>query len=433
MASRGLSWAVVWSAALFTAGCSMIGTEQSGSPRPPVAAPAVDTSTGEGGSATPEPAAGAHESDDAVEDRPTAEPSWPDTLDTVSSGVALVTTADCDGVPSGSGTAFSVGDGLFVTAAHVVDGRPAIELSIDRAERSVAGQALGVVQAEIVGIDPMQDLALLRTDSVLDGYTFSFVDELPRAGEELAALGFPLGADSLIVNQGVVSGFDQVEDDTTGAQWPVIRTDAAINPGNSGGPVILVDGSVAGVVVRKATWVPVGESEVIPAEGTGFAVSGTHVGDVVAGWQAAPEAVQVECEPVDAHVLEAFVLSDHPRAQEVADRLAEYGDGVNAGLWQETWEMYTAEHQDRIGTFDYWVSQMYTSWWTELDVVDVWEEGDAVLVDAHVRSEQAASLGPDGQTCSDWRIRYRLVPGDGDLLIDGATLTPGFEENPRAC
>lgn len=59
--------------------------------------------------------------------------------------------------------------------------------------------------AEVVGLDPACDSALLRTKSRLPG-TLRLLDGLPAWAEELGALGFPLETYELRFSKGMVSG-----------------------------------------------------------------------------------------------------------------------------------------------------------------------------------------------------------------------------------
>ena len=61
-----------------------------------------------------------------------------------------------------------------------------------------------------------------------------------RAGQEIIALGTPLGLQNT-VTRGIVSAVREVGGVT------LVQTDAAINPGNSGGPLLDRAGSVIGI------------------------------------------------------------------------------------------------------------------------------------------------------------------------------------------
>ena len=60
---------------------------------------------------------------------------------------------------------------------------------------------------------------------------------LVRRSDEVLALGYPLGQQSLKSTTGVISGREQ----------HLIQMSAAINPGNSGGPLLNVNGEVVGI------------------------------------------------------------------------------------------------------------------------------------------------------------------------------------------
>lgn len=80
-----------------------------------------------------------------------------------------------------------------------------------------------------------------------------------RSGDEVAAIGAPLGLDRT-VTRGVVSAIRVLPDG-----MKLIQTDAAINPGNSGGPLINLRGEVIGIAVVKVVHAQV--------QGLGFAVA----------------------------------------------------------------------------------------------------------------------------------------------------------------
>jgi serine protease Do len=89
---------------------------------------------------------------------------------------------------------------LVATVEHVVDGASKITLKRN-------GRVLG--QAHVIGLDRDRDLALLKTEKPISGHTFGFDSTAPRLGEDVGAIGFPLGL-PLTVTKGSVSGFDRV-------------------------------------------------------------------------------------------------------------------------------------------------------------------------------------------------------------------------------
>ncbi len=142
------------------------------------------------------------------------------------------------GGPS-SGSAWHVGNGFFVTNAHVIEGGGALKLTVGRS----------VHNAHLVAQDKKLDLAIVK---IADG-----APPLPaiplasdvKQGRNIFAVGFPLGkmlGEGVKITNGIVSALEGFGGDPT-----VLGITAAVQPGNSGGPVIDEDGRVVGVVVSK--------------------------------------------------------------------------------------------------------------------------------------------------------------------------------------
>lgn len=154
-------------------------------------------------------------------------------------------------------------DGYILTNAHVIEpGGQGIHVRLaDRSE----------YPAELVAVDTDNDVALLKI-------TPPPGQELPvlrlgtsadvMVGEEIVAIGNPLGNENSVSTGIVSSVFREVRVPAAGAELasPVfkdyIQVDAAINPGNSGGPLLNVLGEVIGINFAIAN----------EAEGIGFAI-----------------------------------------------------------------------------------------------------------------------------------------------------------------
>jgi S1-C subfamily serine protease len=132
-------------------------------------------------------------------------------------------------------------DGFVLTSAHVVEG----------AGRGVAsfvdGRELAV---EVVGTDPLSDLAVLRIDS--NGLTAAELGDAEslQVGQLVVAIGNPNGFAGS-VTAGVVSALGRSLPARSGSATRivenVIQTDAALNPGNSGGALADGSGRVVGI------------------------------------------------------------------------------------------------------------------------------------------------------------------------------------------
>lgn len=142
---------------------------------------------------------------------------------------------------TGSGVVITP-DGYLLTAAHVVqDADRGLALFSDGSERP----------AEIVGRDPLSDLAVARVDATvqLQAATLGDAGRL-RVGQLVVAVGSPLGLAGS-VTAGVVSAVGRsLATRGSGAGRiveNVIQTDAALNPGNSGGALAAASGEVVGI------------------------------------------------------------------------------------------------------------------------------------------------------------------------------------------
>jgi S1-C subfamily serine protease len=157
----------------------------------------------------------------------------------------------------GSGVVISR-DGFIVTSAHVVENAPRVTASF------VDGREL---DAEVVGADPLSDLAVLRAQS--DDLVPAELGDATRlrVGQLVVAIGNPHGFAGS-VTAGVVSALGRSLPTRGGRIVDnVIQTDAALNPGNSGGAladgrarVVGINTAVAGVGLGLA--VPVNDATI---------------------------------------------------------------------------------------------------------------------------------------------------------------------------
>jgi 2-alkenal reductase len=175
-------------------------------------------------------------------------------------GPAVVTVLSRTNQGSGSGSGVIVSDkGYVLTNNHVVEGTN--ELAVVFADNTRRA-------AELVGTDPLNDVAVIKVTGALPGVATVGDAASLQPGETVLAIGSPLGNFRNTVTSGVVSALNR----SVGSMEGLIQTDAAINSGNSGGPLINLRGEVVGIntlVVRND--LDYGTSAA-PVEGLGFAV-----------------------------------------------------------------------------------------------------------------------------------------------------------------
>jgi 2-alkenal reductase len=147
----------------------------------------------------------------------------------------------------GQGSGFVYDDlGRIVTNAHVVRNEDLVEVTF------YEGTTL---PAEILGLDPQSDLAVLEVESVPAGVAALPLGEMSElaVGQTVVAIGNPFGLDGTLT-RGIISGLGRTIPSLTSFSIPeAIQTDAAINPGNSGGPLLDLHGHVVGVNAQIET------------------------------------------------------------------------------------------------------------------------------------------------------------------------------------
>lgn len=151
---------------------------------------------------------------------------------------------------AGSGVIISE-DGYILSNNHVVEG--AKEVSVTLANEKE-------YPAEVVGLDPKTDLAVLKIKAPKDlpKATLGNSESL-KVGDWVVAIGNPFGLNHTVTS-GIVSAKGRVIG--AGPYDNFIQTDASINPGNSGGPLFNMKGEVVGI-----------NTAIIPqGQGIGFAI-----------------------------------------------------------------------------------------------------------------------------------------------------------------
>ena len=159
----------------------------------------------------------------------------------------------------GSGSGFIVNArGDVITNSHVV---------ADYSTVTVLIQDGRSMQGTVVGQDVYLDLAYIRLSGGQGNFRAVTLGSSASvsAGQDVLAVGFPLGSNTTTVTRGIVSAVLSGED---GTKW--IQTDAPLNPGNSGGPLLDTSGKVIGVVTSRLDYDWLSGRNI---EGVGFALA----------------------------------------------------------------------------------------------------------------------------------------------------------------
>jgi S1-C subfamily serine protease len=141
--------------------------------------------------------------------------------------------------PSGSGSGFVFSsDGLAFTNSHVVQGAGRIKVLLLDGEQA---------EAELIGEDPDNDLAVIKSFSKDHGTAGMGKSDDLKIGQYVLAVGNPLGYQHSVTT-GVISGLGRTIRSQSGRLIDnVIQSDVLLNPGNSGGPLVNMDGEVIGI------------------------------------------------------------------------------------------------------------------------------------------------------------------------------------------
>ena len=170
---------------------------------------------------------------------------------------------------SGSGFILTE-DGYILTNYHVIENSNSVQVTTyDNTAYS----------ASIVGYDESNDIAVLKIDATgLTPVVLGDSDEL-YVGDEVMAIGNPLGELTFSLTVGYVSAMDREVTLSSGTTMDLIQTDAAINSGNSGGALFNTYGEVVGIT--NAKYSSSSSSSSASIDNIGFAIPINHVKGIV--------------------------------------------------------------------------------------------------------------------------------------------------------
>jgi serine protease Do len=137
-------------------------------------------------------------------------------------------------------------------------------------------------KADIIGRDPLNDLAIIKVQNPKDFVPARLADsDTVRIGQKVIAIGNALGRFQNTVTSGIISGMGRPVaagseyDDEVEQLSNLFQTDAAINSGNSGGPLLNFNGEVIGINTAVAA----------EAQNIGFAIPINEAKSIIASVQ----------------------------------------------------------------------------------------------------------------------------------------------------
>ena len=229
------------------------------------------------------------------------------------------------------GSGFFVAPDTIITNVHVVGTESTVTI-----RRPNGTTTMARVQAT----SPAFDIAVLKVFGALSDQAILQLGTAAgvRVGEEVIAIGTPLGFLQNTVSRGIVSGLRDVGGAT------LVQTDAAINPGNSGGPLLNRSGAVIGII----------KSGYVGSDGLAFAVAVDHARAVLQG---RGDPAGSPAEPSQYQALSTAVASPADQRRSDAARAYEEAIGqlaLRADELDGQWKAFAAQcYQGRIaGGFD---------------------------------------------------------------------------------
>jgi serine protease Do len=146
----------------------------------------------------------------------------------------------------GGGSGFVISsDGYILTCSHVVDDTEASYTAIIDPEHKY--------ECQVLAKDPLIDVAILKIDAANLASLPMGNSAKIELGEEVLAVGNPMGEFDDTLSAGIVSGLSRKITAYGGSKMQetslrgLIQTDAAINPGNSGGPLVNMNSEAIGI------------------------------------------------------------------------------------------------------------------------------------------------------------------------------------------
>ena len=142
-----------------------------------------------------------------------------------------------------AGSGFVISDnGYILTNYHVIKGASSIKVAFMDGTN---------YDATLVGGESENDIAVLKINaSGLSPVVLGNSDNV-QVGEQVVAIGNPLGELTYSMTQGIISAKDRSITMSDGTVMNMLQTDTAINNGNSGGPLFDMYGQVIGITNMK--------------------------------------------------------------------------------------------------------------------------------------------------------------------------------------
>lgn len=172
----------------------------------------------------------------------------------------------------GQSTGYALGSGVIISNdGYIVTNNHVVENAVDLTVYTYGGDEY---PGTIIGVDPRSDLAVVKIDGIgLPYSSFANSDSL-ILGEQVVAIGNPLG-EGITCSEGIVSSLSK-EVTIDDISMDLLQTSAAVNEGNSGGGLFDINANIIGVVNAKSS-----SNGSASVEGMGYAIPSNTVRKIV--------------------------------------------------------------------------------------------------------------------------------------------------------
>lgn len=302
------------------------------------------------------------------------------------------------GAAAGSGFILS-SDGYILTNQHVIDGANSIKVAMYEGK---------TYQAKLIGEDASNDIAVLKIDATgLTPVTLGNSDTL-KVGEDVLAIGNPLGELTFSLTKGAVSALDRSVTLSSGVTMNLIQTDCAINSGNSGGALFNLYGEVVGIT--NAKYSSNGYSGEASIDNIGFAIPINQIKDIVNSIIDKPYiGVTVE------NVGEEAVSYGLPRGAAVKS-VENDSPAAKAGLIAN--DIITSVNGTEITGFQELSDAIRNAGVDAKLELKVYRRGETLTLTVTVGEKQQSAL-PEAESGS--KNEQTEIPGEGELPWDGGS------------
>jgi serine protease Do len=319
----------------------------------------------------------------------------------------------------GVGSGFIIDpSGYVVTNEHVVHDATRVRVKLaDERE----------FDAEVVGRDPMLDVALLKLEDAKDLHAVKLGSSADlRVGEAVMAVGNPFGLGNTVTT-GIVSAKERTLG--LGPYDDFIQTDASINPGNSGGPLFDASGTVIGMntAIRQG------------ASGIGFAIPIDAIKEILPELRKTGHVARgrlgIAFQPMTSELAKAIGLPESTHGALVAD-VEPNGPAAKAGIQPRDVIVAVEGHPlSRLGELPREIARHSPGSKVQLTLIrdKVTRQVTATL--ETMKGEESASEKPaergQGSDLEGWGLRVADAPAGGVLIYgispnsDFGDLQPG--------